>query len=183
MADRAQPAAGTEHVTAGNDDVDAVTRAVLTASRVLVGVSARSLAAVEDRVTLPQFRLLVVLATRGTAKLVVLADHLGVKPSTAMRMIDRMIAAGLADRRINPDNRRETLLGLTDDGRRLVNDVTARRREAIADIVSRVAPGQRAALVEALTAFSEAGGEPAVSDEADALYPLGWSDNPPRGTA
>ncbi|GGU17974.1 MarR family winged helix-turn-helix transcriptional regulator [Streptomyces violascens] len=162
-------------------DVDGVTRAVLTASRVLVAVSARSLAAVEDRVTLPQFRLLVVLSTHGTAKLVVLADLLGVNPSTAMRMMDRLIAAGLADRQVNPDNRRETLLRLTDEGRRLVEDVTARRRQEIAEVVERLAPGQRAALVDALTAFAEAGGEPAAPDEVS-LYPLGWSDTQARRT-
>ncbi len=66
------------------DDVDAVTRAVLTASRLLVGVAARSLAEVEERVTVPQFRMLVVLSTRGATKLVALADLLQVAPSTAM---------------------------------------------------------------------------------------------------
>ncbi|MYY84016.1 MarR family transcriptional regulator, partial [Streptomyces sp. SID335] len=81
------------------EGVDAVTRAVLTASRLLVAVSARSLAEVEERVTLPQFRMLVVLSTRGATKLVTLAEHLQVAPSTAMRMVDRLITAGLADRR------------------------------------------------------------------------------------
>jgi DNA-binding MarR family transcriptional regulator len=137
----------------GLDDVDAVTRAVLAASRLLVAVSARSLAEVEERVTLPQFRMLMVLFTRGDTKLVALADHLRVAPSTAMRMVDRLIAAGLADRR-------ETLLRLTDEGRRTVETVSARRRAEVATIVERLAPHQRAALVEALTAFSEAGGEP-----------------------
>ncbi|GHK04974.1 hypothetical protein SY2F82_67710 [Streptomyces sp. Y2F8-2] len=42
------------------DDVDAVTRAVMTASRLLMGIAARSLAQVEEPVTLPQFRMLVV---------------------------------------------------------------------------------------------------------------------------
>ncbi|MGW0699226.1 MarR family winged helix-turn-helix transcriptional regulator [Streptomyces sp. NPDC002867] len=163
------------------DDVDAVTRAVLTASRLLVAVSARSLAAVEDRVTLPQFRLLVVLSTEGPAKLVVLAERLGVNPSTALRMMDRLIAAGLADRQVNPDNRRETVLRLTDDGRRIVEDVTGRRREEIAAIVSRLDPEQRAALVDALGAFTEAGAEPAVGGREAELYPLGWSDVPQGG--
>ncbi|MFF8843021.1 MarR family winged helix-turn-helix transcriptional regulator [Streptomyces sp. NPDC015127] len=158
------------------DDVDAVTRAVLTASRLLVAVSARSLAAVEDRVTLPQFRLLVVLSTEGPAKLVVLAERLGVNPSTALRMMDRLIAAGLADRQVNPHNRRETVLRLTGEGRRIVEDVTGRRREEIAAIVARLDPAQRAALVGALTAFTEAGAEPAVGDRDADLYPLGWSD-------
>ena len=130
------------------DDVDAVTRAVLTASRLLVAVSARSLAAVEDRVTLPQFRLLVVLSTHGPAKLVVLANRLGVKPSTAMRMIDRLIASGLADRQTNPGNRRETVLRLTPEGRDLVQDVTGRRRREIEAIVRRIVPEQRVALVQ-----------------------------------
>ncbi|WP_225075860.1 hypothetical protein [Streptomyces sp. CoT10] len=50
----------------------------------LVGVAARSLAEVEERVTVPQFRMLVVLSTRGATKLVALADLLQVAPSTAM---------------------------------------------------------------------------------------------------
>lgn len=158
----------------GRDDVDAVTRAVLTASRLLVAVSARSLAAVEDRVTLPQFRLLVVLATHGDAKLVSLAERLGVNPSTAMRMLDRLIVAGLAERQVNPANRRETALRVTPEGLQLVEDVTAGRRREIASIVERLAPEQRAALIEALTAFTAAGGEPAVPGGGTDAYPLGW---------
>ncbi|WP_055568031.1 MarR family winged helix-turn-helix transcriptional regulator [Streptomyces atriruber] len=162
----------------GADDVDAVTRAVLTASRLLVAVSARSLAEVEDRVTLPQLRMLVVLSTRGATKLVTLAEHLRVAPSTAMRMVDRLIATGLADRRANPRNRRETLLQVTEEGRRTVETVTARRRAEITAIVERLAPEQRGALVEALTAFNEAGGEPQVSDADDrGPYPFGWAES------
>ena len=93
-----------------------------------------------------------------------------------MRMVDRLIAAGLADRQTNPANRRETLLRLTDEGRRTVEDVTARRRAEIAAIVERLAPGQRAALVKALTAFNEAGGEPPAAGPGDAqAHPLGWT--------
>ncbi|MFJ8932843.1 MULTISPECIES: MarR family winged helix-turn-helix transcriptional regulator [unclassified Streptomyces] len=165
------------------DDVDAVTRAVLTASRVLVAVSARSLAEVEDRVTLPQFRMLVVLSSRGATKLVVLAEQLGVAPSTAMRMVDRLIAAGLADRQTNPDDRRENLLRLTDEGRRTVENVTARRRGEIASIVERLAPQQRTALVDALTDFNHVGGEPlapSLPEDSD-LHPLGWGGAPAAG--
>ncbi|MET7884636.1 MarR family transcriptional regulator [Streptomyces avermitilis] len=42
-----------------------------------------------------QLRMLVVLSTRGATKLVALAELLQVAPSTAMRMVDRLIAAGL----------------------------------------------------------------------------------------
>lgn len=159
-------------------DVDAVTRAVLTASRVLVCVSARSLAAAEDKATLPQFHLLVVLSVHGATNLSTLAELLGVNPSTAMRMIDRLIGAGFARRRANPDNRRETLIQLTEDGRRIVEEVTARRRKEVAAIVARMDPAQGAALVDALTAFTEAAGEPAVPSTGHDAYPLGWTEPP-----
>ncbi len=166
----------------GLDDVDAVTGAVLAASRLLVAVSARSLAEVEERVTLPQFRMLMVLFTRGATKLVALADHLQVAPSTAMRMVDRLIAAGLADRQTNPDSRRETLLCLTDEGRRTVEHVSARRRAEVAAIVERLAPHQRAALIEALTAFSEAGGEPRSRRRPDLIHWAGPPTSPRPAT-
>jgi DNA-binding MarR family transcriptional regulator len=163
------------------DDVDVVTRAVLTASRLLVAVSARSLAEVEERVTLPQFRMLVVLASRGATKLVELAELLQVAPSTAMRMVDRLIAAGLADRQPNPANRRETMLQLTAEGRRTVETATARRRAEIAAIVQRLRPTQRLALIEALDAFNEAGGEPPASEGGGEPHPLGWALDLPGG--
>lgn len=155
----------------GVRDVDRVTEAVLTASRLLVAVSARSLNEVEDSLTLPQFRALVVLASRGPLRLTHLAEHLAVNPSTAMRMAERLVAAGMIDRAPNPDNRRESILALTDAGRRVVEQVTERRRGEIAAIVERMPPGHRDRLVEALEAFSAAGGEPAAGHDP---IPLGW---------
>ncbi|MEU4539846.1 MarR family transcriptional regulator [Streptosporangium sp. NPDC023825] len=153
----------------GGEDLAAVVSAVLTGSRLLVAVAARSLSSVGESVTLPQFRMLVVLAGRGEAKLVTLAEALGVNPSTAMRMADRLGNANLIVRAVNPDNRRESLIRLTGEGRRVVDEVTARRAAEIEQIVSRLSPQQRRALVAAMAAFNEAGGEPA----ADA-HPLGW---------
>ena len=156
------------------DDVNAVTSAVLTASRLLVAVSARSLAAADERVTLPQFRMLVVLAG-GETKLVTLAERLAVNPSTAMRMLDRLIAAGFVDRRTNPANRRENVLRLTGEGRRIVDAVTARRRDEIAGIVARMPAAERGGLVTALRAFTDAGDEPPVgAAPAHDAIPLGW---------
>jgi DNA-binding MarR family transcriptional regulator len=156
----------------GSTDVDAVTTALLTASRLLVAISARSLTAVEDRVTLPQFRTLVVLATRGPMNLIGLAEVLDVNPSTATRMTDRLSAAGLLSREVNPDTRREIVLTLTSAGRQIVEDVTAMRRTALAEIVARMPPPQRAGLVSALRSFAAAGGEPAAGVE---VHPLGWA--------
>jgi DNA-binding MarR family transcriptional regulator len=140
-----------------------VTDAVLTASRLLVAVSARSIAAVDESITLAQFRLLVVLSTRGAVNLAMLAEQLGVNPSTATRMIDRLISAGLVSREINPASRREVVVTLTTTGAAVVRQVTQRRRRDIARIVSRMPVKHRQGLVDALEAFTEAGGEPSAS--------------------
>lgn len=152
-------------------DIDEVTSAILTASRLLVAVSARSLAAVEEAITLPQFRLLVVLSSQGPAKLVSLARTLHVNPSTAMRMVDRLATAGLVSREASPHSGREVQITLTATGRGVVEDVTARRRAEITHVVERMPAEQRMALVAALRAFSEAGGEPPVPTPV----PLGWT--------
>jgi DNA-binding MarR family transcriptional regulator len=151
--------AASPHPHSGSS-ADAVTDAVLTASRLLVAVSARSIAAVEESITLPQFRLLVVLSTRGAVKLMQVAEHLGVAPSTATRMIDRLVSTGLVIRELNPHSRREVVVSLSTEGRAVVRQVTQRRRRDIARIVARMPTRQQHGLVEALEAFTQAGGEP-----------------------
>ncbi len=143
--------------------VDALVDAVLTASRLLIAVSARSIAASDDIITLPQFRALVVLQSRGPMKLTTLAEHLGVNPSTATRTVDRLLALEMVARQPNPTSRREVVIELSGSGRKLVRDVTRRRRAAIRKIVERMPEDQRQGLVNALTAFTTAGGEPAVN--------------------
>jgi DNA-binding MarR family transcriptional regulator len=150
--------------------VDELVTAVLTASRVLVAVSAASLAEVEDTVTVTQFRTLVVLDTRGETNLNGLADALGVNASTAVRMVDKLLAAGLVSRTDNPANRREVVLELTRPGADLVRRVTERRRAEIARIVRRMPAAQRTELVTALDAFAGAAGEP----RANAGAGPGW---------
>jgi DNA-binding MarR family transcriptional regulator len=154
------------------EGIDELVTAVLTASRVLVGVSARSLAEVEDTVTLTQFRSLVVLDNHEEINLNTFADLLSVTPSTAMRMVNRLLAAGLVTRRDNPVNRREVLLGVTDEGRALVHSVTARRRAEITGIVAAMAYARRDELVTALRAFAEAAQEPESRSVAGTS--LGW---------
>jgi DNA-binding MarR family transcriptional regulator len=152
--------------------VDELVTAVLTASRVLVGVSARSLSGVEDAVTVTQFRTLVVLDGQGPINLNRLSELLDVTPSTAMRMIDRLLAAGLVTRSENPANRREVQLGLTSPGRQLVQQVTAKRRREITRIVTSMPATQRSGLITALRAFAEAAGEPLPRSAGN--NPLGW---------
>ena len=156
--------------------VNAMVAAVVTASRVLVAISARSLAAVEEPLTVPQFRMLVVLDTSGGASLTRLAEQLAVNPSTAMRMVDRLSTAGMVERTPDPEDRRVVRLVATEAGRRVVHAVTERRRAEIAEIVAAMPHEDRGAMVQALQAFADAAGEPQVDPTAYAgLLLPGWT--------
>ena len=153
----------TENATATGESLDAITDALLTASRLLVAISARSIGQVDDSITIPQFRTLVILSNRGSINLATLASLLGVQPSATGRMVDRLVSAGLIDRLPHPTSRRELLAALTKRGREVVRRVTEYRRAEIAGIVQKMPPAERHGLVRALTAFTAAGGEPDAS--------------------
>lgn len=159
---------GTESATAPDEALDVITDALLTASRLLVAISARSIARVDETITIPQFRTLVILSNRGPVNLATLAGLLGVQPSAAGRMVDRLVSSGLIDRQPHPSSRRELLAALTARGRQVVRQVTRQRRAEIARIVEKMPPSERHGLVRALTAFTTAGGEPAAYLDGDA---------------
>lgn len=143
--------------------------AALTASRALLGIVARSVAPALEAVSLPQFRVLVLLSAQGPVRVGQLAEQVAVNPSTFSRSVDRMVAGGWVVRSGNPDSRREVLLELTDDGRWLVESVHTRRRREIAAVLEKMTAADREALAKALGAFTVAAGEPGIGD----LLPLG----------
>lgn len=157
----------TDNPTATDEPLDVITDALLTASRLLVAISSQSIALVDENITIPQFRTLVILSNQGPINLATLAGSLNVQPSAAGRMVDRLVGAGLIDRLPHPTSRRELLAELTPRGREIVQQVTARRRAEIAGIVEKMPPQERHGLVRALTAFTAAGGEQSVRLEGE----------------
>jgi DNA-binding MarR family transcriptional regulator len=146
-----------------------VVDAVLRASRVLVSVAARSLADVDRQVTLPQYRALVVLASRGPQRPADLATELGVHPSSVTRLCDRVVTKGLVHREASAASGREVSVRLTSAGRALVDQVTARRRRELAAIVRRIPRSEIEPMLRALQVLGDAAGEP-----ADAAWFEGW---------
>jgi DNA-binding MarR family transcriptional regulator len=157
---------------AGHAVDEAAVDAVLTASRTLVAVTTQSLGAAAEETTIAQYRALVVLASRGPQRMVDLAGALGVTPSTAGRMCDRLVRKGLIRRHRARSDRREVQVSITATGRQVVDQATARRRELLAGILSRLPARQQAAVAAALRAFAAAAGEvpdsqwPAVAADA-----------------
>jgi DNA-binding MarR family transcriptional regulator len=143
--------------------------AVLSASRVLVAVAARSLADLAEEVTLTQYRSLVVLASRGPQSVAALAEALAVTPPTASRLCDRLVRKGLVRRRTGRHDRRQVRVALTDAGRRMVDVVTDRRRREIAALLASVPPEARRAVASGLQLLADAAGEVPEQD-----WSTGW---------
>lgn len=146
-----------EHAVQGIDEV-------LAASRGLLGVVARSLAPALEDVTVPQFRLIVLVVSLGPTRSGDLADRLAVGPSTLTRNVDRLVAGGWVERRPGTDNRREVRIAATDRGRALVDEVTERRRRELEAIVAGMPEQDRAVAVAGMAAFRRAMGEPAPEE-------------------
>src|ERR1700738_1239049 len=83
-----------ENTAIAEESLDVITDSLLTASRLLVAISAHSIAQVDDTITFPQLRTLVILSNRGPVKLATLAPLLGVQPSATGRMGARLARAG-----------------------------------------------------------------------------------------
>lgn len=160
---------------ARDSDPDADADAVLAACRVLVAISAQSIAAVEHVADLMQVRALVVIDSRESVSLSELSDAMKIHLTRASRLCDRLVAEGLVNRVDDLTNRRQLSLTLTQAGQEVVREVMRRRREAIQPILDRMrermTEQRRAELISLLDEFASAGAD--VSDPD--LWAMGWA--------
>jgi len=129
------------------------------ATRILAGVALRSLDVLEGAVTLPQFRILAVLADFGSARSAQVAEALGIEASAVTRFGDRMVAAGYVARDDEPAHSDAVTLELSTTGQDLVGQVTAWREQELARIFRQLPLAERAILTHALHQLVEATGE------------------------
>jgi DNA-binding MarR family transcriptional regulator len=106
-----------------------------------------------------QLRALRILESEPGLNLTTLAESMEIGPPTASRLCDRLEAAGLLERLLHPHRRREVQLVLTGRGRHVLNEVAARRSQALAAVLAAMGPGERAALSGGLRAFLSAQGD------------------------
>jgi DNA-binding MarR family transcriptional regulator len=154
----------TSHTT-----TDEFVNAVLLASRVLVAVAARSLGAAPTGITLPQYRVLVVLAVHTEMNASALASELGTLPSSVTRLCDRLASKGLITRRPSSASRREVEIEITAAGLEVLERVTAVRRREIHKIIAVVPPQRQRSTVATLSELAVAAGDVPEQD-----WSLGW---------
>ena len=157
---------------AGRPNPDAELVEVLQSiTRVLVGVALRSIEVPGEAVSLPQFRLLAVLADLGPTRSGRVARALDLEPSTITRLADRLVASGHVARQSDPLHRGVVTLTLTDQGTELVQQVARWRKEELGRIATRLAPEDRVIATRTLRRMVDAAG-PGYGNVIVGLMPL-----------
>ena len=133
--------------------------ALQAATRVLAGVALRSLDVLDGVITLPQFRMLAVLAELGRARSSRVARALALDASTVTRLADRLVTAGHVARGSDPRHRSVVTLELTPSGERLVSAVSQWRQRELSRIVAGLPSAARAQLTSVLGQLVASAGE------------------------
>lgn len=106
-----------------------------------------------QRVSASQLQALLYLGRTGSTNLTGLADALDVRPSSATRLCERMMAADLIAKRTATEDRREVVITLTAVGREVVVRIEERRRAALAAALNGLQEREQRALLAGLTAL------------------------------
>jgi DNA-binding MarR family transcriptional regulator len=118
------------------------------------------------RLSWPQLSALLAVEHDEGINLRGLAGRLNMILSSASRLCDRLVAAGLVERVPGRSDRREIALYLTPSSRQLLAELRAARRAMLDSVLDRMSPVGRAALIRGLTEFAAAAREPAGSESA-----------------
>jgi DNA-binding MarR family transcriptional regulator len=129
--------------TSDEDDV------LVRAARTFVGMSVRA-ADQLGPVSLVQLRALTVIDDADGANLIQLSEGMGVTVSTASRLVDRLVGAGLVDRRPSETTRREITLRLTQEGRALLSRYDGLRLDALRRRLDQLPRRRQVAVINAL---------------------------------
>jgi DNA-binding MarR family transcriptional regulator len=133
--------------------------ALQAATRVLAGVALRSLDVLDGVITLPQFRMLAILAELSCPRSSRVAQALGLDASTVTRLADRLVTAGHVTRGSDPRHRSVVTLELTPSGQRLVSAVSQWRQRELSRIVAGLPAATRAQLTSVLGQLTASAGE------------------------
>ena len=127
---------------------------LLRLARTVVGISTRA-ADELGRLSVVQLRALTVLRGLGAGNLGQLATGMGVTVSTASRLVDRLVAAGLVDRQPSPRSRREVALAVTGLGAELLERYDELRLLELRALLDRLPSGRRQHVLAALAELAD----------------------------
>ncbi len=108
-----------------------------------------------------QLQALAVLAG-GDVRMRELAHRLGLATSTVTRLVDRLEAGGLAERRSERPDRRSVLVGLTTSGREALQAVRKRLHAFLRELITGLTPREQGEFLRLLSKLGEGLSAPAL---------------------
>lgn len=118
-----------------------------------VGAHARNLT--RHEVSSTQLQALLVLEAEGPLNPSGLAEAMNLLPSSATRLCQRLVAAGLVTREPGSTDRREVVVALTGSGLRLVQRVREHRRDRLGVALAALDEREQRAVLRGLTLLSD----------------------------
>lgn len=114
-----------------------------------------------------EMRIAMQLYRQGPAKVGDIANWIGVSAPTASEQIDGLVEAGMAERKVNPDDRREVLVELTPKAIELADHFWNLQRSRVKAVFERFTPEEQPIVVRTLEAFAEAFEQDSTEPEAN----------------
>jgi DNA-binding MarR family transcriptional regulator len=124
------------------------------AAATLVAVWDQARERISTRLSASQLRALLAVEESPGVNLRRLAEALSMILSSASRLCDRLVAAGLIDRESSRSDRREIALSLTPNGVRLLAELRTERRRRLAEVLAGMSEPSRVALLRGLRDFT-----------------------------
>jgi DNA-binding MarR family transcriptional regulator len=113
-------------------------------------------------ITMSQLQALTFIAERRQCSVGGIAEGLDVSHPAAVKLVDKLMRKGLVTRGVAAADHRQSVIGVTPEGLRLVNQVRHERTQRLTHVLDRMEPADRQALIQGLEAFVTA----ALRDEA-----------------
>ncbi|WP_028809575.1 MarR family winged helix-turn-helix transcriptional regulator [Streptomyces sp. 351MFTsu5.1] len=147
---------GDDQARGSAEDPMALARAISDAVDRLANLWSVAAQGARLRLSPHQLRALQILEATPGLNLTALSESMDIGLPTASRLCDRLEAAGLLERTLHPQKRREVRLSLTGPGLQVLDEVSTRRSQALASVLSEMTPAERAALHRGLQGFRAA---------------------------
>ncbi len=104
----------------------------------------------ERGLSMSQMATLFQISRRGRLAVSDISDDLGVSNAAASQLLDRLVQQGLVLRSENPQDRREKMLVITDEGRHVLLETTRTRLVWLERLADSLTPEEKAKIVAAL---------------------------------
>jgi DNA-binding MarR family transcriptional regulator len=104
-------------------------------------------------ITLSQLQALTLIAERKKCPVGRIAEGLSVTHPAAVKLVDKLARKGLVTRGVAEADHRQSEIGITPEGLRLVNQVRHERTQRLSQVLDRMEAADRQALIQGLEAF------------------------------